>query len=138
MARQCIFCGGGGLTNEHAWPQWILNEQDPFGIVVESDGEHVRTLVGPKAAIKLKVVCAACNNGWMSDLEAKAKPVLGPLIDGQRSRLGLPEQALLNICLTKTAMVFGFMATKGFVSIRGKTVLISASKALRQVRSKKF
>ncbi len=106
MARRCIFCGGGSLTKEHAWPQWILNDHGDDAITIHSHGELVRTLAGPNAAIEFKRVCGPCNTGWMSKLEDKVKPIMKPLILGQRSRLGATEQRILSAWLTKTAMVF--------------------------------
>lgn len=35
----------------------------------------------------VKIVCADCNNGWMSSLEDTALPILGPLIKGQITKV---------------------------------------------------
>jgi hypothetical protein len=50
-------------------------------------------------------VCGTCNNGWMSSLENRAKPILIPLIDGQRSIFGFTtdERLVLARWAAKTA-----------------------------------
>ncbi len=84
MADPCIFCQQSGkLTLEHLWSDWIgvlLGEREeytvqrkrPTGELIEWKTiglNHVAT-----------VVCGKCNNGWMSDLEAEAQPMLSPII----------------------------------------------------------
>lgn len=44
---------------------------------------------------KLKIVCHPCNNGWMSQLQIRAKPWLLPLVLGQWSDLSVEAQAAL-------------------------------------------
>jgi hypothetical protein len=39
---------------------------------------------GDARSQKLKVVCKACNSGWMSELQDRTKPVLLPLLTRQR------------------------------------------------------
>jgi hypothetical protein len=50
-------------------------------------------------------VCAACNGGWMCSLEVSAKPILVPLMEGQRSidSLSSDERAVVSRWATKTA-----------------------------------
>jgi hypothetical protein len=40
----------------------------------------------------VKVVCVDCNNQWLSDIQNRAKPVLIPLIKGERTGLGHEAQ----------------------------------------------
>lgn len=44
--------------------------------------------------IRMRVVCARCNNGWMNTLETDARPHLTPLITGERVTL---DRAALDI-----------------------------------------
>jgi hypothetical protein len=57
-------------------------------------------------AIKIRCVCKACNNGWMSVLEECAKPILSPLIQDLSYPLQWNDQLLLTLWTIKTAMVF--------------------------------
>jgi hypothetical protein len=40
-------------------------------------------------------VCQGCNGGWMSQLEAQAKPPLEPMFDGNAVTLESDQQAVL-------------------------------------------
>jgi hypothetical protein len=51
------------------------------------------------------MVCATCNNGWLSALEGAAKPILTPLIRGESRRLPNDDQALIVTWTCKTALV---------------------------------
>lgn len=52
---------------------------------VRTDGSTVKTWHAPKLNLKAKVVCARCNNGWMSDIEnLYAKPAMADMILGER------------------------------------------------------
>jgi hypothetical protein len=42
--------------------------------------------------VQIRRVCASCNNGWMSRIEAAAKPVLLPMIRGEAKVLSAGEQ----------------------------------------------
>lgn len=50
-------------------------------------------------------VCAACNNGWMSQLEAVAQRVLQPLIMGEPGSIELADQGATAAWTQKTALV---------------------------------
>jgi hypothetical protein len=96
--RTCVFCGGFPLTVEHVFPQWLRqfaapqafiqrkgSYQAPFRQTVvrkNSQGTYVKvdeargTRTPNVHEVKVKSVCAACNNGWMSRLETSVKPIL--------------------------------------------------------------
>ncbi|QPB82917.1 hypothetical protein CWC22_007915 [Pseudoalteromonas rubra] len=86
--RFCIFCGQSGLTKEHFWPSWLgkqvgKNEAAKYieGAVqatpkLDDAEESINTRSGDVSTKKFRVVCATCNNGWMSALEEKVKPIL--------------------------------------------------------------
>lgn len=47
MARGCMFCGGGPLTKEHLWPNWMrkaakVDERYRFRIEGEEDRRETR------------------------------------------------------------------------------------------------
>jgi hypothetical protein len=57
------------------------------------------------SARAVRCVCTSCNNEWMSNLESEAKPVLQPMLAGQRNRLDAASQATIAVWSLKTAMV---------------------------------
>ena len=92
-AGKCIFCGGGNLSKEHFWPEWAspLLPKYPINEHVEQHLTHtektklalppkIKTSQGHVWTKKIRVVCARCNNSWMSDLENDSKPILIKLI----------------------------------------------------------
>lgn len=60
---------------------------------------------GHSGTRKVKVVCKSCNNGWLSRLEETAKPLLIPLINGERCGLTLQTQITIATWAAKTAMI---------------------------------
>ena len=55
----------------------------------------------------VKVVCAGCNNGWMSALEVKGGEILRPMLRAERVGIALGYSAQVKVAswATKTAMV---------------------------------
>jgi len=109
--RPCIFCGRVvPLTREHLWSQQLGEILPDIG-----PGEHIFGLTGDEASWfvqhrppfsrAVKIVCAGCNNGWMSRLEKKARPFLEPTIRGDRRVTLQPEgQQVIAMWIAKTAM----------------------------------
>lgn len=106
--RSCIFCGGGKLTREHIWPQWSApifgGQRDPhhydYATFLDRDtGERSRTKSywrqGGAHHKRLPVVCGACNNGWMSEIEAGVRPILEPMALGATRVLSVRDQMTL-------------------------------------------
>src|SRR5437764_9401972 len=90
-AKTCYFCGlYGGMSQEHAWPQWLgegaevestrssrtvgyrRTADDTFSedqtVVINRNGSVLKA--------RLREVCERCNNGWTSQLETAARPPL--------------------------------------------------------------
>jgi hypothetical protein len=102
---QCIFCDQLRLTKEHLWPDWLkrfLPRQatDHFHTTGSSAVVNAKVIAhepdlkwqtGDIRSRKLKVVCGACNNGWMSRLQEAAKPKLVPLLRGTWSGLSASD-----------------------------------------------
>ena len=112
----CVFCRKDAtLTAEHVLPQWIRpHVSDPGGRGTHTRteirvGEWVdeRSFAAKPAALKVRSVCATCNNGWMSDLEDEAKPFLLSMINGHRRTYYRRGQCLIATWLLKTALVAG-------------------------------
>lgn len=87
---------------EDVIPGWIARElggKPPFTTEFFDDvrgAEARRRSTGSMALeqLKLRGVCGACNNGWMSRIESSVKPVLVDLIHG-RPRLLTPADCRL-------------------------------------------
>jgi hypothetical protein len=98
------------LTREHLWPEWlkaIFPKLGPpthfFGLV--GDDDSWVTEKRPAFSRRAKIVCAECNNGWMSRLEMAAAPLMTPMLTGERRvMLNLDEQAIVAFWVVKTAM----------------------------------
>lgn len=116
MDNSCLFCGANGagvLSNEHVNPRWLLEHLDLpandmlFQGVASSATE---ILVQPPRIHSTYNfvqgrVCEDCNTGWMSRLEGRAKPILVPLIEKERSieSLSREEAEIVGKWAVKTA-----------------------------------
>lgn len=107
----CIFCGRTPVTKEHVFPQW-LNRYLPSGEaqILEQSRYGAGAYDVSRRNIGLdfcvRKVCAQCNNGWMSKLEAESIDLLDPLINDLGLRLiSLHDQRRIALWATKTAMV---------------------------------
>ncbi len=116
MTRSCIFCGGAPVRNEHVWPDWVMNflRAELPGVPLVGTRSLVSAAGGsttweaPGLDVSVKQVCAACNEGWMSNLEEAAARVMKPLIRGEPRILTPDDQVLLARWAAKTALVFEF------------------------------
>jgi hypothetical protein len=92
VARRCVFCGSPNPTREHVLPDWLTE----IGLDMEPSTHHAGALnrlprewSAPPYATTVRMVCGDCNSGWLSHLEAEAKPIIAPLIRGEGRRLPL-------------------------------------------------
>jgi hypothetical protein len=107
--KGCIFCGKSPTTKEHVIPRWagkLLARTKPLpsqpGRVVvgvferwsEGAKEDVKQKWRMNDALEItaKCVCAACNHGWMSDVENAAKAIVSAMMDDQRTMLNTAAQ----------------------------------------------
>ena len=117
-ARKCIFCHSGNLSKEHLWPDWAspllppsLDNRNSQQLRITENTHLVKppefkVRQGSLWTTKLRVVCASCNNGWMSALENKAKPILIPMIDTKSSHdLSADHMLILSQWITLNIMV---------------------------------
>lgn len=96
----CLACGetSSPASKEHVFSHWLLDELQyldaPIGLFrALGDGSSKQERVAIKLdSFKLKRVCEACNNGWMSRLEVIAKPIILGLINGARTLAALDEE----------------------------------------------
>ena len=116
--REGAFCGGFKMSREHLFPNWLKKRfprddktthttasfEWPENIITKEPMERRQHGRGHVGSLKVKVVCETCNSGWMSALEEPTKPVLTPLITGERSDLPTKVQLTLATWATKTSM----------------------------------
>ncbi len=93
---RCWFCRSilGRLprdrTEEHIVPQWLEEFLGLRDFKIEPtltslpDGKRLAQRTHTVAGFLAGRICSTCNNGWMSDLETRAKTVLLSLLQGSR------------------------------------------------------
>jgi hypothetical protein len=111
---RCAFCGGTGLSNEHIIAGWIKrllpDETQHFRFRGSKPGKssstttQLRLSQGTAFTAKTRKVCVRCNKGWMSALEAQVRPLLTPLIRGDKISLPPEAQAVVAGWVAKTVM----------------------------------
>jgi hypothetical protein len=127
LRRRCIFCEGApgtSITKEHVLPDWLrelfprsesdIHTMDVLNWVeLEAGGiapiTSTHTGQGQASTRKIQFVCKNCNNGWLSKMEERRKPLLSRLIAGGRVRLGIVEQIALATWAAKTVMTAEFI-----------------------------
>ena len=103
MPNLCLFCDNNAGNREHLWPKWIHDRID-FG-PLKMDRYRSQQIIIPYPEITIKSVCATCNNGWMSDLEAKNIPAIGSMLVDLSITLDRSAQESVAAWTIKTAMM---------------------------------
>lgn len=119
---QCIFCTRqppeASITKEHVFADWLraLFPRSPqtthtLGVHewASSPGRSPakvtrRQAQGHSGTKKIRKVCRTCNGTWLSQIEEAAKPILIPLIGGERLEVDSAMQQALATWAAKTAM----------------------------------
>lgn len=91
------------MSGEHVWPDWLADvapgaTADMWRVqrtIQTPDGPEIVAFETAPYSEKVHCVCAACNTGWMSDLEQAAAPHLTPMIQGAAQRLNDGAQTLV-------------------------------------------
>jgi hypothetical protein len=115
VRKFCLFCNQkltkSSATNEHVVAQWLLRElQIGDQMISPAGGQRGKPpprRTHPWSALVVSDVCAACNSGWLSDLESAMKPVLPALAAGQRAPAALSESE--NLALARWAAKTAFL-----------------------------
>lgn len=100
--NKCPFCGRrSSLTREHVYPDWAVQELRDRGFRdyrVFFSNETVSTRWEQRTlADTVRIVCADCNSGWMSRLEADAAQLLKPMMfDNHPTELRGEQIALIS------------------------------------------
>ena len=115
--RKCIFCGCTGVSKEHIWESgWLrifrktLPIFQPWTLWCIERTKLKKEKTENRSAYSgtVKLVCRPCNNEWMSQLQNDAKPILLPLMNGERRALNRREQTILSAWITMFVMVAEF------------------------------
>lgn len=120
--RACIFCGKqGSLTREHVIPVWLQNfvkDNDKNTKKSYFQGTHI-SWAGTKLSQRkasgnshtMGVVCANCNNGWMSRLETEFSVLLPRLLSNPSSRgFSKKERRIITLWAIKTGLMANLSA----------------------------
>jgi len=113
--RTCIFCGGRASTKEDAWPLWLFRRLDavrPGWVNAERGTKPPLSWPAIQPGVRVKFVCAECNNGWMSGLENRMKSVFELLLGEGPTSLDRYEQSIISAWAVKNAMVFEALRDK--------------------------
>jgi len=105
MSRKlCLFCQLAlvNKSEEHVLPQWLLDYLDIRDEAISptcfaGDGNIVSTRRHKVHNLVEGSICDQCNTGWMSQLEERAKPILIPLMAGEREVVDLNKEDRLLI-----------------------------------------
>lgn len=104
--RQCIFCENIADSREDVWPKWLLQKLGSSGMLEAAfDNNQPPPWKKSSSGFVLKYVCRACNNGWMSQLEGQAKPIIEALIFSKIILLDRKNQITLTTWAVKNAIL---------------------------------
>ena len=83
--RRCIFCPNPAGNAEHVVAEWLTKSMGRNAQPVIAVAHHEGQIIDQRPPVlfkgfRTKVVCATCNNGWMSDLENKFKGIVEELV----------------------------------------------------------
>jgi hypothetical protein len=111
---QCAFClQHGKMSAEHIWSAWICELFPDIEVTFRqwSVTDAVQKEWDAPMGLTTKVVCKACNEGWMSDLESgHAKPAMKSLIlSGDPVILDTARLVSIAIFAFKTAVIGNHM-----------------------------
>lgn len=120
----CVFCGHRETSNEHVFPAWLPEVMPGAGRLVhrwqappDTDAQS-REWTNRFVSFKANVVCRDnCNSGWMSRLEGAARPLLEPMIRGERQTLSSAQQQVVAYWALKTTMMIDFAQEEEFRSV---------------------
>src|SRR5256885_10757883 len=111
----CIFCrrNDSEPSKEDVLAKWIAREwprgkksrfRYQTGRFGTSSPDAVWENVG-NLGVVTKGPCKRCNNGWMSVLEEKAKPILKPLMRGEASTITTDQKLWIARWTIKTVIM---------------------------------
>lgn len=142
MSKSRVLCAFCGLRRDRAredliskWmvpiigghPPYFSTDRRVFGTEVLTER---RRRVGSAAAYKYLDVCKVCNNGWMSQLENEAKPLLIPLLNGEHVAFSAePVETIATWCFLKAVVYDAWTAGVGLVERAFGTEFLFANRS---------
>ena len=115
--RACVGCTApltnDNISREHILPEWLAAEVHQPELTLkhyrhsEDTREDELLRSHDLRSYAIKSVCRDCNNGWMSDLEGRAKPILLGLMNMKTSLMQLSpdERSVISAWAIKTAFM---------------------------------
>lgn len=129
MSRNaCPFCGSttNKKSDEHVWPDWMrdllpgkrkTHPRVRHRFEVSYGRGRVYTAI-PFTQTVGGICERECNNGWMSDVEKYAKPLLKPMILGSRRvTLDAEDMKIIANWITMKAMVFHWTLKRDLIGV---------------------
>jgi len=134
---KCIYCFEiAKLSEEHIFPSWLRKIYKP------RYSSSIHTLTRPATYepdalihtiqyesqndvyhISVRNVCTSCNNGWMSNLQTLAKPIVKKLADGDWFELTVDQQQILTRWTVMLAINFQSYGRQLCASAHQRTTL---------------
>ena len=122
--RLCIACENPiqERAKEHVIADWLLEglgigEEQLAQFIADSARGQVKEARTSHSLNSFKEgrVCSNCNNGWMSELESEAKPILLALLSGPQNPTSISESECLVLArwTLKTAIVLSYATPLG-------------------------
>jgi hypothetical protein len=111
MPNACRFCEATDrkITKEHVWPGWLADFlAGPRSLAHAerwSSTSKRQAFRQPFLSATVKAFCDECNNGWMSELEAAAKPIVGPMVVDEVTALDADAQRIVANWITVKGLV---------------------------------
>jgi hypothetical protein len=125
---ECIFCGEDGkASTEHVIPKWTdpvllrlpTTGVNPWGRLMthrftpsEGNETGAREWESDGPSLTTASVCQQCNNGWLSELESAASPLVGPLLLGEPKDLTAEQQTVVAHWSYKTVLLLQMIRAK--------------------------
>lgn len=128
--KECIYCGGGGpFTKEDLVPEWIARflQVKKTRVTQARLGRQLDPWIAAHSfGVKVGGVCKfICNNGWMSDLEVLAKPILSKIIRPTGPVDLSPDEQLVIVCwLWKVAIAHEHVIGRNYFTADERTCLM--------------
>src|ERR1700679_2215251 len=118
----CVFCNASPTTVEHILPRCLRCALPGEGRLVHEwrapeEESPSKRWTADVVSFTARVVCARCNNGWMSRLEVAAKPYLSSMIRGVGRELYEGGKEAVARWALKTAMMLDYGQEAKFRSI---------------------
>ncbi|MCX6543880.1 MAG: hypothetical protein NTV05_05645 [Acidobacteria bacterium] len=125
--RECMFCDRPASSKEDAWPLWLVRMfPASAGVMVESHRKETGHAEWRQYGhfAKARFACESCNNGWMSNLENQAKPIIQALLSDTPVTFSGNQREIAARWTLKTAMVFEAVGGRGWFYTREERAVV--------------